>query len=226
MKQGHLLLVFIFVYFSCFLSLHYEQKNYDDVMEEKQRIEHALLEAAEYTAYRYRGVIKDSEEQKKKRIEEAFSEAFYFITGETPSMEPEGFWRIYIPMIILVEEDGAYFYYLKENTGIGNQRLVHEWTDKYLFDISETHTNDEKRAIMANVLEDRASQIITNHNFIAKQYGISFSYSLPAFFQDITQSPEFPMIFVVFQGWPLNPSETIFYENCVDAGVFLREKTE
>lgn len=223
MRQGHFLLVFLFLYCSCFLMLYCEQKNYDNVMEEKERIEQALLEATEYTAHRYMTVMKESEEKKKEMIEEAFSEAFYVMMDLFQSTEPEEFWRIYIPMIILVEEDGAYFYYVQEAQ---KQGVVHEWTDKIPFDIPDNYNPEDRKASMINTLEETASQIISNHNLIAQQYGISYRYSVPAFFPDAAQSTEFPMLFVVFQGWPLNASGTTFYENCLDAGVFIREKTE
>ena len=36
--------------------------------------------------------------------------------------------------------------------------------------------------------------------------------------------PKYPMVFVVFQGWPLNATGDIIYENCLDAGGYLKEK--
>lgn len=224
MKQGHLLLIFLLLYCSCFLGLLFERKSYDEVIEKKQKTEQALLDAIEYTANRYRDVIKDTEEKKKQVIDEAFSEAFYVTMGLFQSTQPEELWRIYIPMLVLVEEDGAYFYYVKGIAENPKQELVHVWTDKISFDFSDVQSAAGKKAILADLLEEKASQIISNHNFIAKQYGISYSFSLPAFFQDTSREPEFPMLFVVFQGWPLNSYGTIFYENCLDAGVFLREK--
>lgn len=225
MKQGHLLLIFVIIYCNCFLVLYCEQKNYDSILEEKQRVEKALLEAIEYTANQYRVVIKDSEEKKKQVVADAFSDAFYVSMGLFQTLQAEEFWRIHIPMLVLVEEEGAYFYYVKENTESEKRGIVHEWSDKIEFEFPENCSNAKKKACIADSLETTASQIISNHNFIAQQYGMSYRYSLPAFFQDTSRELEFPMLFVVFQGWPLDASGTFFYENCLDAGVFLREKT-
>ena len=129
-----------------------------------------------------------------------------------------------MPMIVLVEKNGAYFYYVKDKSDTDG-KLTHEWTELVPFLMPDALSDTEKKAYMADVLEDAASQIISNHNFIAGQYGINYRYTLPAFFQDMSREPEFPMIFVAFQGWPLDVSEEVFYENCFDAGVFLQEKT-
>ena len=224
MKQGHLLLIFVIIYCSCFLVLYCEQKNYDLILEEKQRTEKALLEAIEYTANQYREVIKDKEEKKKQVIADAFSDAFYVSMGLFQTLQAEEFWRIHIPMLVLVEEEGAYFYYVKENTELGKRKIIHEWTDRITFDFPENCSDTKKKVCIADSLEIIGSQVISNHNFIAEQYGVSYRYSLPEFFQDTSQTLEFPMLFVVFQGWPLDASGTYFYENCLDAGVFLRER--
>ena len=84
----------------------------------------------------------------------------------------------------------------------------------------------KKKALMADVLEQKASGIITNHNVIAAQYGLSYHYSLPVFFQDTSRLPEFPMLFIVFQGWPINHSRMLYYDACLDAGMFLRQKQD
>lgn len=223
MKQGHLLVIFLLIYGSCFLALHFEQKSYDRVLDEKQQTEQALLEAIEYTAFRYKAVLNDSEEKRKQVISASFSEAIYISMGLLGTAEQKEFWRLYVPMIVLVEEDGAYFYYVNEKS---EQRIFHEWSEKVSFDIPEESSEAKRISIMADTLEEKASQIISNHNLIAAQYGITYSYSLPVFFQDTSQTPEFPMLLVVFQGWPLNTAGTVFYENCLDAGVFLRQKLE
>jgi len=223
MKQGHLLLIFLTIYCGCFILLYCEQKRYDLMLEEKQKTEHALLEAIEETANRYRMVINESAEKKKEAIAKTFSEAFYISMGFFQTTHPEDFWRIYVPMIVLVEEDGAYFYYINQ-ANAGQNVLVHEWTDKVPFSLPDDYSEEVKKAYMAEVLESLASQIISNHNFIAKQYGVTYRYSVPLFFQDMSRELEFPMLFVVFQGWPLGLSGEVYYENCLDAGVFLREK--
>ncbi len=221
MKQGHLLLLFLIIYGSCFLLLYCEQKKYDAALDEKQKVEQALLEAIEHAGNQCKKVINDNDEKKKQVIADAFSEAFYVSMGMFQSEQPKEFWRIYIPMLVLVEEEGASFYYMQESK---EQILYHDWTEKLYFNFPENCSDAKKKSLMADVLEKEASKIISNHNFIAEQYGFSYRYSLPMFFQDTTQDLEFPMLFVVFQGWPLNVSDMIYYENCLDAGVFLRKK--
>ena len=160
MKQGHLLLIFVIVYCSCFLSMYYEQKNYDLVLEEKQRTEKALLDAIEYTANQYRSVLKDSEEKKKQVIADAFSDAFYVSMGLFQTLQEKEFWRIHIPMLVLIEEEGAYFYYVKENTELGKRKIVHEWTERIKFDFPGNYSEKKKKAYIADLLERLGSQII------------------------------------------------------------------
>ena len=79
---------------------------------------------------------------------------------------------------------------------------------------------------MIECLEQQASEIITKHNVIASQYGVGYQFFLPRFFQDTSSVTEFPMLFVVLQGWPLNDSHTVYYNTCIDAGIFLRPRKE
>jgi len=226
MKQGHLLLIFIIISCGCFLSLYCEQKYYDSTMQEKQRIERALLEAVEDTGNKSKAALFEDEKRKKKIIEDAFSEAMYVFMGYLDTPEEKEFWRLYVPMLIWVEEDGAYFYCLQTNSKNKEKELYHSWTKKLFFSFPDRCSVGKKKSLMAEALETKASKIISNHNVIAAQYGISYQYSLPLFFQDTSQPPEFPMLFVVFQGWPINNTNMFFFDACIDAGVFLRQKEE
>lgn len=224
MKQGHFIFIFIIITCGCFLSLYCEQKYYDFAMLEKRRMECALLEAIEDTGNESKAALFENEAKKKKIIEDAFSEAMYVFMGNLDTPEEKEFWRLYVPMLVWVEEDGAYFYCLQTNSK--NKELHHTWTEKIRFSFTAGCSDRKKISLMAEALEEKASEIISNHNVIAAQYGISYQYSLPLFFQDTSQSPEFPMLFVVFQGWPVNNSNMFFFNACIDAGLFLRQKEE
>lgn len=218
MKQGHFFIVFFFISFSCFVSLYAAQKKYDTITEEKQWLENSLLQALEDTGNKSKIALKEEDEKKKQIIEAAFSDAFSSFVGKVVVSEEKEFWRIHIPMLILVEEDGAFFYHLKSD----EKQLRHIWTEKIYFNIPEGCDDAKKKALMAETLEQKASEIISNHNIIASQYKMNYRFYLPFFFQDTLRIPEFPMLFVVFQGWPLDTSGTSFYNACIDAGIFLR----
>jgi len=221
MKQGHFFCVFIVIVFSCWLSLYVVQKQYDAVINEKHRLEHILLMAAEDAGNKYRVALREDMEKKKQIVEDAFTDAFHVFMGQFDMPAGEEFWRLYMPMLILVEEDGALFYHLQnDSTG----ELRHIWTEKLDFIFPDDCDEPKKKALIADVLERQASEIITNHNIVASQYGIRYIFSLPNFFQDVSRMTEFPMLFVVFQGWPLNSFHTAFYNTCVDAGIFLRPR--
>lgn len=224
MRQGHLFMVFVLIACGCFISMYCRQKNYDCVIREKQKLETALLEAIEYTGNMSRIALREDEEQKKQLIVDSFSEAIYVSMGYLESSVVQEFWRLYVPMLVLVEEDGAFFYYVQMQQAEGEKELHHVWTDKICFSIPEECSDAKKKSLIADVLEQKASEIITQHNHIALQYGISYQYYLPGFFQDTSRLTEFPMLLVVFQGWPLTSSDSFFYDACFEAGVFLRYK--
>ena len=76
--------------------------------------------------------------------------------------------------------------------------------------------------MIADIIEPYASDIISNHNYIAMQYGINYSFYVPQFLQNTSEDLNFPMLFVVFQGWPLTASGNIVYENCIDTAVYIQ----
>ena len=214
MKQGHITLIFFLIYLGCFLFLKVEEKQYQTVIREKQRVEQALAEAMEYTAKEYAEVMYASLEQKEKTIETTFSTTFSVLMGIP---EEEKLWRMYLPLLVLVEEDGMVFCYVRE---VSNNHLIELecfWSDKVYFDDSQDQTVIEQ-------LEREVSAYITKHNYIAEQYGISYTFFVPDFFATEETVQTFPMLLAVFQGWPLTASGRITYENCIDIGAYLQKK--
>ena len=106
---------------------------------------------------------------------------------------------------------------------IEENKILHTWSEKVPFVFLEESTEEEKKAIIAEVIEEYASELISNHNYIAKQYGLTYSFYVPQFLQNTSEQWNFPMIVAVFQGWPLTASKEIVYENCIDAAVYIQE---
>lgn len=223
MKQGHLAAMFLMIYAVCFLFLYLEQNNYDKVQEEKQKIEQALLDGLEIAGRRYAAVINDTEEEKKRTLEKVFPEAVAASLGIFTSEEEKQKLKMYMPMFALAEEDGVFFLYIREEKKNGITELCHVWSEKIYYEFPENSTEAQRKSIVAGTLEQNASDIITNHNYIASQYGISYTFFVPDFLQDTSSALNFPMLFVVFQGWPLTASNDVVYANCIDAGVYLQE---
>lgn len=222
MKQGHLALCFLLIYVSCWLAVFTEQHRLETVLLEKQRVERALTEALENATIEFSEVIHASEDEKKKTLEQAFLDNFYISTGVIDNEESRDYIRMYFPIFILAEEDGVYFCYLKECKNEGTEGMVSEWSEKIFVEYQEESNGTEKKTALAELIEKKASEIISNHNYIAEQYGFTYDFSVPRFLKDMEYDMEFPMLCVVFQGWPLNSAGNILYENCLDAGLYLR----
>ncbi len=216
-------MIFLTIYMICFLFLFTEQKQYDKALEEKEKIEQALVKAVENTGMVYKKYITATEEKRKKELEKAFFTSFYVSAGVFDKKEQQEKLRMYLPMLVLAEEDGAYFLFMQEITSDGVEELRHSWSDKISYGYGENITEAQKKNAVAGVLEEQASEIISNHNYIAEQYGISYSFYVPDFLNNTTTSLEFPMIFAVFQGWPLTVSGNILYDNCLDSAVYLQK---
>lgn len=216
-------MLFFAIFAMCFLFLWKEQKYYDEVLKEKQWIENGLLEAIENTAKEFTEVIYDSQERKKEIVESFFWESFYAELGVFDEKEQQDRLKMHLPLLVLVEKDGMLFYYMQENSRNGETELGYVWTDKISMPFSDDTMEAKKKQILSDALEEKASEIITEHNYIAKQYGIKYTFSVPDFLQNTAENLEFPMLFVVFQGWPLTAAGDIVYENCMDAGVYLQE---
>lgn len=223
MKQGHLALVFLVIYISCFIFLKVTQVQYDQALQEKQRVEQALIEAVQNAGREYTAVLNASEEDKKEAFETAFMEAFYVSMGLFETEEKQEYLRMYLPMLVLAEEDGAFFWYMQERQNGDAVELCHLWSEKIVYGDSEYDDTEEvKKRMVAETLEKEASKIISSHNYIASQYGISYSFFVPTFLQDGATTINFPMLFVVFQGWPLSAAGDVIYENCIDVGLYLQ----
>lgn len=225
MKQGHLSLLFLVIYLICVCSLSVEQKKYDRAFEEKRRVEQALLEALEMAGGDFAAVINAPVKEKQRIFEQSFLEALYISLGLVEDTEAREQLEVYLPLLILVEEDGAFFSYIEEVEKKEMTELHRVWSEKKLFLFPQECVDAQKKAMMAQTLEDSASEYITNHNDIASQFGVSYSFNAPSFMQNMEETLEFPILLVVFQGWPLTAAGDIFYENCLDTGGYL-QKTE
>lgn len=223
MKQGHLTILFLILYSSCFLLLWIKQKEYDSVLEEKKRVEESLKDAMEQAGKELAKVMYEPETVRLRTFETAFLEAWYIYMGVLYDLELQEELRLHLPMLVFVQENGAYFYYAKEEKAGKTTELVYEWTELQEFSIPEGSTEQKKKSYIADVLEQNASEIVTKHNEIAKQHGLNYQFHAPSFLQDTSKTLEFPMMFAVFQGWPLTASGNHLYENCLDAGVYLKE---
>ncbi len=215
--------MFLIIYVICFSLLMVEKENYEGIVEEKKKVEEALLKALEDTARELSKVVYDSDEKRRQLIETVFMDSLYVSLGIFDKKEEQEKFRMYLPMLVLAEEDGAQFYYIKEVNQNEVTELKHVWSEKIDFDIKEEQEEAKKKVIVAEILEKRASEIITNYNYIAAQYGLEYSFYVPKFLQNMEEALEFPMLFVVFQGWPLSLAGDVVYENCLDAGGYLQE---
>ena len=222
MKQGHFIALYIIVYLFCFLVLAMEQRMYDDVVKQKEKLENSLKTAIEETARDLTSVIKEPIQEKKNIIEQQFFEYLYISLEFLHEVEEQEKLKIHCPMLLLVEEEGAFFYYIQEIEKEGTKQLLHTWSEQIPFIFPERSTDSEKKVIISNVIEQYASRIISNHNYIASQYGLNYSFYVPNFLQNTSEELNFPMLFVVFQGWPLTASGNIVYENCIDAAVYIQ----
>ncbi len=222
MRQGHLTVLFLMLYIICFVLLLYTQSQYDEVQREKQKVELALTEAVKAAGRELAAVINDTEEKKKSSFETAFLEAFYVSMGVFNCKEEQEYLQMHLPMLALAEADGIFFYYMEERQENGVTVLERVWSDKIPYGTCRYGTKEEEKELVAETLEKCSSEILFRHNYIASQYGISYSFFVPDFLQNTSTALEFPMLFVVFQGWPLNISGDVFYENCIDAGVYLQ----
>lgn len=218
MKPGHLTVMFLCVYLICFFGLSLEQKKYDSVKEEKRKVEKALLEAIQVAGEKVGAAINEPEETKKRIFEQSFLEALYIYLGLYATEENQEYIRMHIPMLVLLEEDGAFFYSLQEISNGTMVEFKHAWSEKKYYSSSEKPVDA--------LLEEKASEIITTHNYIASQYGMAYEFHVPDFVQEFSGKKEFPVLLAVFQGWPLNAAGNVVYENCIDTGAYLRRKKQ
>lgn len=223
MKHVHLILVFLLIYVACWSVLCFEQQKYDAALKEKNKVEQALVDAIESAADEFSAKIFASENEKKQALERVFFNSFNIAMGTVETKDTEEHLRMYLPMLALVEEDGAFFYHLQEQKQEKLTEIISVWSDKIIFQYPKGCIEADKKMIIAKTIEEKASEIITNHNHIAEQFGIAYSFSVPRFFVDMDKKLEFPILLVVFQGWPLELSGNVVYENCLDAGLYMKK---
>lgn len=222
-KQGHLVLIFLMIYGACFLTLSIEQRNYDFAQEEKKKMEQALLAAMEITGREFVMALNDSEEKKKQLLEQTFSEALYIVAGMWGNELGQMQLKMHLPLLLLVEADGVYLGYAQEAQG-ETMVLQHIWTDKTYFSFPEGCEEMQKKEIIAAEIEKQLAEWINHHNYISRQYDVSYLFSAPRFLYDALEMQEFPIMCAVFQGWPLNAAGDVFYENCIDVSGYLQKK--
>ena len=223
MKQGHFIALYSIFYLFCFLLVFKEQMKYDNVLEQKEKMETSLKLALEETAWELTSVVWEPIQEKKKIVEKEFFESLYIHLGLLQEVEEQEKLRMYCPMLLLVEEEGAFFYHIEEVEENGIKKLLHIWSEEIPFVFPKESTESEKKALISEIIEEYASVIISNHNYIASQYGFTYSFYVPKFLQNTSEELNFPMLFAVFQGWPLNASGEIVYENCVNTAGYIQK---
>ena len=129
MKQGHVVLLFAMLYCFCFLSLSVEQTQYNAAWEEKEKIENGLKKAAEQAAYTLIKVMHEPTEVKTQAVERSFFESFYVYMDKFGTTEEVDGLRLYVPMMVLVEENGAIFYQVEEKEEQGLAGLDYCWSE-------------------------------------------------------------------------------------------------
>ncbi len=206
MKQGFYAVIYVTVFFVCFIGLTIEQYKYDRMTQEKIRQESNLKKSVRDAAEEFSTAIYDTEERKRQKLSDAFFESLYVYFG-TSATEEKLSLMLHVPMIVLIEEDGTSFLSLEECKSEEGVELRHIWSKKKKMTLSE--------------VEERAGEIISGHSYIAKQYGLEYSFFVPDFLLRY-EKPDLPVFLVVFQGWPLSTSGNMVYNNCIDAGVSIK----
>ena len=222
MKQGHFAILFLVIYVFCFMALTLEQHRYDEVLEEKEKLEHGLKMAVEQTAQELIKVLKEPIAIQEQVVEEVFFETIYVAFDVLDDETIQGVLKAHIPLLVLLTEEGIVFYHARERVSHGVNTMEYIWSDFVEFDELEGYITGQRQIIVTEYIEKVASEKISKHNFIARQYGLDYEFHVPSFF-GVSDEFHVPMVIAVFQGWPLNSNGTLLYENCVDAGGYLQE---
>lgn len=220
MKQGHFAVVFFIVLMLFSQRIYVEQEKYRQVEEEKKALESGLLVAVEKTIGKMRFIVKEEEEVKLKMLEETFFDSWFLQLGISENLEQQELAKMYVPMIAWLEEKGGYFYYTEVVENEGVCILEQRWSQFVPYSLVDDSVRREEVILY---LEQQASYIITEHNRIAQQYGIEYRFHVPSFLGTGAKDTDFPILIVVFQGWPLEAAGEILYENCIDANAYLKE---
>ena len=219
MRKVHFALIFCMIVVSLFLNVLTEQKKYEGVRMQKERMEESLRYAISICAQELAGVMQETADVKRMVFRESFFRAWHIRLGIMGNEEEQERLNLHMPILGYLSEDGAYFLLIKEERTGGKTRLIREWTEKIPYAL----TGDEKenRQILTAFWEETVSEYLTEHNRIAKQYGLEYEFYVPLFLNDPEQRLGFPIVFAVFQGWPLEGSGKYLYENCMDANAYI-----
>ena len=204
------------------MDIFYEHQKYRKAEEVKKTMEESLLYAVKTAAWELTGVTEESEEVKLHTFQESFFRAWFVRLGHAAVTEEQEKLRLHLPLMAMLTEDGGYFFYSEIVQIGGSITLKQRWHEKKRYSLTGEEGVD--RSFLKEFLEENVSEIITNHNQIAKQYGIKYEFSAP-YFLISNEEIAFPMVFVVFQGWPILVGET-YYENCMDASAFIKRIEE
>jgi len=217
MKKGHIMLFIWMITLCCFLELVAERQTYLSVKKEKERTEESLVYAVNETVFALRKVMKEEEEVQRKIVEESFFRAFFIRMGIADREEEQKEMILHIPLIAFFTESGGYFWFTK-NTDL---HMKQEWSELVPYPVADERllTIEDLKAY----LEENISELLSEHNYIAEQYGVKYKFSVPMFLMDDRELP-LPMVLVFFQGWPLKKNGETYYENCMDAGGYVRKK--
>ncbi len=170
-------------------------------------------------------------------------------------LDPEGKQRLqlYLPLIVIVDEDGLYLNYLSEEMKEGSMHLIRMWSSRipyrydenneaYEFTLSKEawhydsegqlleilETKDQleqrRRETICATIEEFLVTYMNEHNYIAQQYGIVYHFTLPAMDNSFySRSIEKPTMLVLFQGYPLVGNEEV-YNSVAFGGASLIKK--
>ena len=221
MKKGHFALFFLLITGICFLNIYIEQQIYLRTREEKERMEESLLYATQAAAYDLMGVMEEEDDVKLTIFQESFFRAWFVKLGIAGIKEEQDKMKMHLPLMAYLTEDGGYFFYTEKKVQDGYMVLNSKWSEKVSYTL--IGSEEKKREILMVYLKKHVSRIISDHNYIAEQFGIQYEFSAPYFLIEEEKKLNFPMIFVVFQGWPLLAGSSYYYENCIDAGAYIKK---
>ncbi len=224
MKQGHLAILFFIVVMGCWLEVYIAQKEYQAVVYEKEKLEQTLRYAAQITAEELTECMEEDVEVQLLTFQETFPALCEATQGIRSAGEQQEELRLHIPLLVFLTEEGGYFYYGKEKKTEAGPELSWEWSGCVPYDFYPVGSEEELRAGLSRYLENIASGLISEYNHIAANFGITYRFSVPSFMENTKENIQFPMLFAVFQGWPLSRDGKLVYENCVDVGAYIRLK--
>lgn len=161
--------------------------------------------------------------------------------------------ELYLPVIAIVDEDGLYLNYLKEEVKNNSTCLVRTWTKRIPYEYCDTNLRFEfslskeafcydEQDLLVQVLpttgdlelrrvetiqstiEENLINYMNNHNYIAKQYGFIYEFNLPVFDNSFqARAINEPTMMMLFQGYPLEGCDEV-YNGAAFGGASLVKK--